>query len=69
MDEVCVDVRKKPILQEVNNEDLPREVKKIKEACLDNSALNIWTSGQRAFFHVRVFNLFAERHSKMAEVL
>ena len=41
LDEVCVDVRKEPILQEVNNEDPPRKVKKIKEACLDNSTLNL----------------------------
>ena len=66
LDEVCVDVRKKPILQEVNNEDLPREANKNKEARLDISALNFWTTGQRAFFDVRVFNLFAQRHSKMS---
>ena len=28
LDEVCVDVRKEPIPQEVNNEDLPREENK-----------------------------------------
>ena len=66
LDEVCVDVRKESIFQEVNNEDLPREANKIKEARLDISALNFWTTGQRAFIHVRVFNLFPQRHSKIA---
>ena len=40
LDKVCVDVRKEPILQEVNNEDLPREANKSKKARLDISALN-----------------------------
>ena len=66
LDEECIDVRKEPILQEVNKEDLPREANKIKETRLDISALNFWTTGQRAFFDVRVFTLFAQRHSKMA---
>ena len=50
LDEMCIDVRKEPILQEVNNKDLPREAKKSKEALLDISALNFGTTGQRAFF-------------------
>ena len=66
LDEVCIDMRKEPILQEVNNEDLPREANKSKEARLDISVLNFWTTGQRAFFDVRLFYLFAQRHSKMA---
>ena len=61
-----MDVRKEPILQEVNNEDLPREANKSKEARLDISALNFWTTGQRASFGVRVFNLFAQSYSKIA---
>ena len=65
LDEVCVNVRKEQILQEVNDEDFPREVNKSKEAPLDISAHNFWTTGQRAFFEVRVFNLVAQRHSKM----
>ena len=56
---------KEPILKEVNNEDLPREASKSKEARLDISALSFWTTGQRAFFDVRVFNLFTLGHSKM----
>ena len=49
LDEMCVDVRKEPILQEVKNEDLTWEANKSKEARLDISALNFWTTGQRAF--------------------
>ena len=49
LDEVYVDARKEPILQEVNNEDLPREANKSKEARLDISSLNFWTTGQPAF--------------------
>ena len=63
---MCIDVRTEPILQEVNNEDLPQEANKSKEARLDISALNFWTTGQRGFFDIRVFNLFTQRHSKMA---
>ena len=65
LDEVCVDVSKEPILKEVNNKDLPREASKSKEARLDISALSFWTTGQRAFFDVRVFKLFTLGHSKM----
>ena len=61
LDKVCVDVRKEPILQEVNNKDLPWEANKSKKARLDISALNLWTFGQRVFFDVKVFNLFAQR--------
>ena len=66
LDEVCVDVRKEPILQEVSNEDIPQKVNKSKEARLDNNALNFWMTGQRAFLDVKIFNLFAQRHSKIA---
>ena len=45
LDKVCVDVRKEPSFQEVNNEGLPQEANKSKESCLDISALNIWTTG------------------------
>ena len=62
LDEVCVDVRKEPILIALGNEDLPAQSNKNKEARLDISALNFWTNGQRAFFDVRVFNLFAQRY-------
>ena len=58
LDEVCVDVRKEPILQDVHVKQT-----KVKTPV---SALNFWTTGQRAFFGVRVFNLFAQRHSNMA---
>ena len=62
MSEVCPDVRKEPTLVALGNEDLPRNANKNREARLDISALNFWTNGQRAFFDVRVFNLFAQRH-------
>ncbi|XP_066921132.1 uncharacterized protein [Clytia hemisphaerica] len=62
LNEVCVDVRKEPILLPIGNEDLPNQANKSREARLDISALNFWTHGQRAFFDVRVFNLFAQRH-------
>ena len=38
----------------------------IQEDRLDISGLNSWTTGQRASFDVRVFNLFAQRRSKLA---
>ena len=59
-DEVCVNARKEPILQKVNDEDFPRGANKSKEARLDISALNFSMTGQRAFFEVRVFDLFAQ---------
>jgi len=64
LEEVCVDVRKEPMLNELGNEDLPRHANTSREARLDISALNFWTAGQRAFLDVRVFNLFAQRYSK-----
>ena len=66
LDEVCIDVRKEPILQEVNNEDPPLEANKSKEARFHVSILNFWTTVRQAFFDVRVFTLFTQRHSKMA---
>ena len=53
LEEVCVDVRKEPILLPIGNEDLPNQANKSREARLDISALNFWTNGQRAFFDVR----------------
>ncbi|XP_066914550.1 uncharacterized protein [Clytia hemisphaerica] len=61
--EVCVDVRTEPLLNELNNEDLPRHANVSREARLDISALSFWTAGQRAFFDVRVFNPFARRYT------
>ena len=63
LEQVCIDVRKEPLLNELNNEDLPRQANVSREARLDISALNFWTAGQRAFFDVRVFNPFARRYS------
>ena len=44
LDEVCIDVRKEPIIQEVNNEDPPLEANKSKEARFHVSILNFWTT-------------------------
>ena len=60
LEEVCIEVRKEPLLNELNNEDLPRQANISREARLDISALGFWTAGQRAFFDVRVFNPFAQ---------
>ena len=64
LDEVYINVRKEPILQEANNEDLPREANKNKEVRLDISALNFWTTGQRAFFDVVIWQLRANENEK-----
>ena len=64
LEEVCIDVRTEPLLNELANEDLPRQANISGEARLDISALNFWTAGQRAFFDVRVFNLFTRWYSK-----
>ena len=58
-------MRKEPILQEVNNKDLPWEANKSKKARLDISALNLWTFGQRVFFDVK-YLISLLRDSKMA---
>ena len=60
--DVCTDVRKEPLLIEPDLEDLPRQANRTREARLDVSARNFWTTGQRAFFDIRVFNLDARRH-------
>ena len=57
LDEVYIDVTKEPILQEVNNEDFLQEANQSKEACLNISAFNFWTTSQQALFDVKVFHL------------
>ena len=42
LEEVCVDVRIEPFLNELGNEDLPRQANSSREARLDISALNFW---------------------------
>ena len=51
-------------LCELSSETLvPKTANKSSEARLDISARGVWTTGQRAFFDVRVFNPFARRYS------
>ena len=62
--EVCKDVCVEPNLSELSGETLvPKTANKSSEARLDISARGVWTTGQRAFFDVRVFNPFARRYS------
>ena len=51
---VWVDVRKEPVLSELNNEDLPQHTNNSKEVRLDISKLNFRTTGQRAFSDISV---------------
>ena len=58
LDEVCTDVRKEPMLLELNGETLhERSANTKKEARLDVSARGFWVTGQRVFCDVRVFDL------------
>ena len=53
-----------PELSTLTGETLvPKTANKADEARLDISARDVWTTGQRAFFDVRVFNPFARRYS------
>ena len=62
--EVCKDVCVEPDLSALSGETLiPKTANKSSEARLDISARGVWTTGQRAFFDVRVFNPFARRYS------
>ena len=62
--EVCKDVCVEPDLSTLSGETLiPKTANKSSEARLDISARGVWTTGQRAFFDVRVFNQFARRYS------
>ena len=62
--EVCKDVCVEPDLFTLSGETLiPKTANKSSEARLDISARGVWTTGQRAFFDVRVFNPFARRYS------
>ena len=62
--EVCKDVCIEPELSTLSGETLiPKSANTSDEARLDISARGVWTTGQRAFFDVRVFNPFARRYS------
>ena len=63
MDEVCIDVRKEPMLLQLNGEPLYHQsANRRPEARLDISANGFWTPGQRVFLDVRVFDLNAQRY-------
>ena len=64
LSEVCKDVCVEPQLSSLSGETLvPKSANTSAEARLDISARGVWTTGQRAFFDVRVFNPFARRYS------
>ena len=60
--EVCHDVEIEPQLLPLTGENLPSNNNTSEEARLDVSARGFWQRGQRAFFDVRVFNPYAQRH-------
>ena len=65
--EVCKDVRVEPLLHPLTGETLQeRTANTSEEARLDISARGFWTSGQKAFFDVRVFNPTASRYGQMS---
>ena len=66
LDEICTDVRKEPMLLELNGETLhERSANTKKEARLDVSACGFWVTGQRVFCDVRVFDLNALRYKNL----
>ena len=67
LSEVCKDVCVEPQLSSLSGETLvPKSANISAEARLDISARGVWTTGQRAFFDVRVFNPFARRYSGLS---
>ena len=63
LEEVCLDVAIKPILQPVTDNDLiPSTVNTNDDARLDVSARSFWIMGKKAFFEVRVFDPNALRY-------
>ena len=64
LDEVCKDVRVEPILNVLTGETLSEPTaNRGDEARLDISARNVWVTGQKAFFDIRVFNPLARKYS------
>lgn len=62
--EICHDVKTEPALIEIGGERMDERTANTKnEARLDVSALSFWTTGQRVFLDIRVFNLHAQRYS------
>jgi hypothetical protein len=62
--EVCHDVRVEPNLLKLTGEEFCEKTSNLKdEARADVCARGFWTTGQMAFFDVRVFNPIAKRYS------
>ena len=63
LNEVCKDVRKEPPLIQLTGETFEqRTANTSDEARLDVSALGFWTTGQRVFCDIRVFDHNAQRY-------
>ena len=66
MEEVCHDVRKEPMLLELNGERFNQTTaNKRPETRLDLSANGFWTPGQRVLLDIRVFDLNAQRYKNL----
>ena len=63
MSEVCKNVEKEPVLQPLTGENLKyKSANKQDNARLDLSSQGFWTTGERAFFDIRVFDPVAPSH-------
>jgi len=56
LEEICKNIRKEPILLQLNGKHLGRGTNVNDEACLDISATKFWTPGKRVFLDVWVFD-------------
>ena len=66
LSEISTDVQIEPQLSELTGENLKYKTSnKQNEARLDISARNVWRSGDKAFFDVRVFNPTSKFYRKM----
>ena len=60
LSEVCIDVKKEPVLIPLTGEILNNESSnKLDNARVDVSAQDFWSKGQRAYFDIRVFDPMA----------
>ena len=63
LNEICNDVQIEPQLQSLSGESFDvRTASKHEDVRLNTSATGFWCSGQKALFHVRVFNPLASRY-------
>ena len=63
MDEVCIDVKKEPLLIPITGEQLKHQTaNKSPNARVDLSARDFWTKGQRAYFDIRIFDPMAQSY-------